>query len=169
MKTKITPHKISDFDLTGIWPHHSFFGCKTCITQGELLTNCAGYPICSKCGKRHDIITVTEQDFTEWLAKPTFERVLNGMDKKRIDYNKLVRRAEKEISYSARRAIEMYIPAWEKEPSWNLFRYCAKKLALCESEIERCQWLMREFYMVEESEIGNCEPLKYNQQNEGVK
>jgi hypothetical protein len=102
--------KTSDFDLTGIWPYSAFFGCKTCLKQEEFTCNSSGYPSCPKCGERFEIINVTEQDFAEWLVKPTLERVLNRMEKKRIDYNKLVRRAEREISYSARMAIEMFIP-----------------------------------------------------------
>jgi hypothetical protein len=66
-----------------------------------------------------------------------------------VDHDKLIRRAEHEISYSAKRAIEMYIPVWETQPAWYLFLKCADKYCLCAGEIEKCKVLLSEFGMVE--------------------
>lgn len=150
--------KTSDFNLSGIWPHYSFWGCKTCLTQEAPLGCGNDYPVCPKCKSRMEIISVSQSDFSEWLKIHSV--LINLLETDKINYNELMRRAEKEISYSAKRAIEMYIPVWEKEPSWGMFKSCAKYNALCQGEIEQCQCLMREYGMVEEKDIGKCEPLK---------
>jgi hypothetical protein len=64
--------------------------------------------------------------------------------------DRILRRAENEISYCAKRAIEMYIPVWEKEPAYYLFLKCAEAWHLCQGEIEKCKALMAEFDMIEE-------------------
>lgn len=64
--------------------------------------------------------------------------------------NAILRKAEHTISYSAKRAIEMYFPVWEKEPAWYLFLKCAEHYHLCQVEIEQCKDLMEQFGMVEE-------------------
>lgn len=70
-----------------------------------------------------------------------------------LNDDQLLRRAEHEISYSAKRAIEMYIPVWEAEPAWNLFLKCAQAHALSKDKIEACKRLMRQFGMVEEEVV----------------
>ena len=66
----------------------------------------------------------------------------------RVNTDTLLRRAEHEISYSAKRAIEMYIPVWEKGPAPNLFKKCAEVYALCQGEVEQCRTLMTELEMI---------------------
>ena len=69
---------------------------------------------------------------------------LMSPDGRRVVVDELLRRAECEISYSAKRAIELYLPVWEKGPAWNLFLKCAQAYALCAGEIEKCRALMTE-------------------------
>ena len=59
-----------------------------------------------------------------------------------IDFNGLLLRAEHEISYSAKRAIEMYIPVYEKGPAINLFEKCAEHYHLLPGQVEQCKLLM---------------------------
>ena len=65
-----------------------------------------------------------------------------------VDTDCLLRRAEHEISYGAKRAIEMYLPVWEQGPSDALFDKCADVHTLCEGERQKCRALMREFDML---------------------
>ena len=60
------------------------------------------------------------------------------------DINKIMRRAEQEISYSAKRAVEMYYPVWEKQPAMYLFDKCAEHYHLSKGAIEQCKNLMIE-------------------------
>ena len=69
-------------------------------------------------------------------------------DGTRVNTDTLLHRAEHEISYGAKRAIEMYIPVWEKGPAPNLFEKCAEHYVLCQGEIEQCRALMAELGMV---------------------
>ena len=75
-----------------------------------------------------------------WLCATT--------DGTEIDPNAIMRRAEHEISYGAKRAIEMYIRVWEKGPAPHLFDKCARAHHLCQGEIEKCRVLMDEIGMV---------------------
>jgi len=68
-------------------------------------------------------------------------------DGRRVNTDTLLRRAEHEISYGAKRAIEMYLPVWEKGPALELFNKCAEHHALCRGEIEKCRALMVELGM----------------------
>jgi hypothetical protein len=54
----------------------------------------------------------------------------------------ILRRAEHEISYRAKRAIEMFIPVYDKDKSLVMFDKCADHHALCRGEIEKCRDLM---------------------------
>jgi len=54
----------------------------------------------------------------------------------------ILRRAEHEISYRAKRAIEMFIPVYDKDKSLVMFDKCAERHALCQGEIEKCRDLM---------------------------
>lgn len=73
-----------------------------------------------------------------------------------VDDNRLLLRAEHEICYSAKRAIEMYIPVWEKQPCDSLFGICADAFVLSDGERKQCLDLMREFGMLEIKEEGEA-------------
>lgn len=63
-------------------------------------------------------------------------------------WEKILRRAEHEVSYSAKRAIEMYIEVWEKEPAMYLFEGpISKNWCLSRDDIKRCVALMEEYGM----------------------
>ena len=66
-----------------------------------------------------------------------------------IDSDRLMRRAEHEINYRARRAIEMFLPVWKKDLSFAMFHVCANSHCLCQGEIEKCKALMEESGMTE--------------------
>ena len=67
-----------------------------------------------------------------------------------FDINGIMRLAEHRISYSAKRAIEMYYSVWVKKPAWYLFLKCAEANSLNNEEISACRRLMEERGMVEE-------------------
>lgn len=72
--------------------------------------------------------------------------------KRECDINGLMRRAEHEICYSAKRAIEMYYDLWKQGaeyslPEANLFSLCANRHGLNHGQIEACRKLMQEFGM----------------------
>jgi len=60
------------------------------------------------------------------------------------DINKLLVRAEHEISYGAKRAIEMFLPVWDKDKCLTMFDKCAESHCLCQGEVEKCKLLMNE-------------------------
>lgn len=64
-----------------------------------------------------------------------------------LDTDLLLKAAEHMISYSSKRAIEMYLPVWKKEPALYLFDRCAKHYGLRQGEIEKCKGLMAKFGM----------------------
>ena len=60
-------------------------------------------------------------------------------------WNRALRRAEHEISYLAKRAIEMYIEVWEKEPALYIFEGpIAKHFWLEPWQVEDCIQIMKE-------------------------
>jgi len=72
--------------------------------------------------------------------------------KRTADINGIMRRAEHEICYFAKRAIEMYYEAWQEgaehsDAGWDIFTLCAKHYCLKQWQIEACQKLMKEFGM----------------------
>ena len=62
--------------------------------------------------------------------------------------NDLLRRAEHEISYSAKRAIEMYLPVYEQGAAFYLFCKCAEH-RLSRIEMDECGEIMAQFGMLE--------------------
>ncbi len=66
--------------------------------------------------------------------------------------DKLMRRAEHEVCYGAKRAVEMYLPVYAQEAAFYLFRKCAEHYGLSESEILKCRDIMDQFGMLEEQE-----------------
>ena len=67
-----------------------------------------------------------------------------------IDINGLMREAEHSISYSAKRAIEMYyIDVYILEPAIYLFDKAAEAYALREWETTHCKELMLKFGMMD--------------------
>ena len=54
----------------------------------------------------------------------------------------LVRRAEPEISYRAKRAIEMFLHVSDKDKSLTMFDKCAESHFLCQGEAEKCKSLL---------------------------
>lgn len=89
---------------------------------------------------RHRLLDVECPSKEPWMAV--------NPDGARVNTDTLLRRAEHEISYRAKRAIEMYIPVWEKGPAPYLFEKCAEHYVLCQGEIEQCRALMAELEMV---------------------
>lgn len=143
-------------NLSGCWPWSSFMGCSPCGLRLSSFT--ATLPMCPQCGKRMHIFEVTEDEFTAWIERAgKFSKVMRD-NFPEPNFDQLLRRAEHEISYSAKRSIEMYIPVWKQEPAFNLFLKCAFSLSL--GEIEKCRYLMREYGMVEASGLGKLEPTK---------
>lgn len=143
-----TEQNIFDIDdLKGCWPWYSFMGCRPCGIR--LAPFAATVPMCPKCGKHMHIFQVTEEEFAKWLEHQSRKLALVARKPPKPDFDELIRRAEHEISYRAKRAIEMYIPVWEKEPAYYLFLKCAEAHVLCRGEIEKCRYLMREYGMVE--------------------
>ena len=72
--------------------------------------------------------------------------------KREADINGIMRRAEHEICYSAKRAIEVYYPSWQDgaehaDHEADIFTLCAKHYGLKQGQIESCQRLMAEFGM----------------------
>jgi len=59
--------------------------------------------------------------------------------------NKLLLTAEHEIRYSAKRAIEMFLPVWDKDKSFTMFHICTQHYCLCQGEAEKCKSLMIKF------------------------
>ena len=131
--------------LSGCWPHYHFMGCPKCSIS--LAPFAISNPACPQCGKRMRVFKVTQEEFDAWLKR---RAVMNYGKMPEPDINDLMRRAENEISYKAKRAIEMYWPVWEKEPAFYLFLKCAENNALCQGEIDKCRFLMQEYGMVEE-------------------
>jgi hypothetical protein len=54
-------------------------------------------------------------------------------------------RAEHEISYSAKRAIERFLGLPDDGVDEVAFMECAKAHSLCEGEVEKCKALLAEF------------------------
>jgi hypothetical protein len=63
--------------------------------------------------------------------------------------NDLLRRAEHEISYGAKRAVEMYLPAYKQEAAFYLFCKCAEHYGLSRIEMDECGEIMAQFGMLE--------------------
>lgn len=64
--------------------------------------------------------------------------------------NDLLRRAEHEVSYSAKRAVEMYLPVYKQEAAFYLFcSICAKHYGLNGIEMDNCGRIMAQFGMLE--------------------
>ena len=68
---------------------------------------------------------------------------------KALIVDKCMRRAEHEACYNAKRAIEMYAPAWEMEPSMDLFmKIAGDRFYLSREHMEICRKIMTEEGMV---------------------
>ena len=135
-------------DLQGCWPWTPLMVCRPCAIRWGTGTNPATSK-CPKCGREMEFIHVTEEMFATWLEQKDKLRILISGKRPKPDFHELSLRAEHEISYSAKRAIQMYIPVWETEPAYYLFLKCAQAHVLCQGEIEQCRYLMREYGMVE--------------------
>jgi hypothetical protein len=72
--------------------------------------------------------------------------------KREADINGIMRRAEHEICYFAKRAIEEYYVYWQEgnehaDHEADIFTLIAKHHCLKQGQIESCQRLMKEFGM----------------------
>ena len=67
----------------------------------------------------------------------------------------VLRRAEHEISYRAKRAIEMFIPVYNKDKSFAMFGKCAEHHGLCQGEILKCRDLMINMNFRDKTTEGN--------------
>lgn len=94
------------------------------------------------------ILTEIEEDFLNQSVDNSASIAYHRrMTTKLVDTDKILRKAEHEISYSAKRAIEMYCPVWEKEPVMYLFDKCAEHFGLGAGETTKCKKLMEEMGM----------------------
>ena len=63
------------------------------------------------------------------------------------DFNRLLSEAEHNISYGAKRAIEMYIPVWSKGHCIELFYKCCNRYCIDKFDVKKCVLLMDKFGM----------------------
>jgi len=85
----------------------------------------------------NDVFNVSPVDYITKSARMNF------------DIDNIMRKAEQRISYSAKKAIEMYYEVWLEKPAYGLFLKCAEHYGLDEHKIEACRLLMKRFGMVE--------------------
>ena len=132
----LTEGKILDINnLTACWPYYTFMGCPECGIR---------YPIreiedlkCPVCAKKTIFVQVTKGMFHTWL---------NSGHTPKLDFDILSRRAEHEISYNAKRAIQNFISIRDWYHNWDAFLKGA--WFLCEGEIQQCKYLLQEYLMI---------------------